>query len=292
LAGFTLIELLVAISILSLLLAIMMPALKKGRELARRAQCAAQMRIIGSSTQTFAADNEGRAPRKNVYPCEGAKSYGDNWRGMLNAHENRRIFDDEHRCINETLKDPGRGRDKVICPSLSPSAADYAVPIYYSEDVAGGAPGKFEWGSYGKKVADISCYTAQYVAYWAAHAPYKKSCDPNLTSYYLGADLSRFYNHGMAILAQESEGDATLGLMRTPAIGHEESPAATFGKVPGFPLCALAVPTPEGLTGGGPYAYRHMAAGCFTYLDGHVGMHGPMENIHRGRCYAPDDVKP
>jgi prepilin-type N-terminal cleavage/methylation domain-containing protein len=59
-SAFTLIELLVVISIISLLMAILLPSLGKAREQARRAACMANLRSIGQSIFIYAHDNDGR----------------------------------------------------------------------------------------------------------------------------------------------------------------------------------------------------------------------------------------
>lgn len=60
--GFTLIELLVVISIISLLVAILLPALAKAREVAKTLQCAAQVRSVGMAMNMYSIDYKGHYP--------------------------------------------------------------------------------------------------------------------------------------------------------------------------------------------------------------------------------------
>jgi|GEM_PF-3123304 len=60
--GFTLIELLVVISIISLLLAILLPALSEAREAAKRTQCLANLKQIMIGGVAYASDHYGLLP--------------------------------------------------------------------------------------------------------------------------------------------------------------------------------------------------------------------------------------
>ena len=60
--GFTLIELLVVIAIIALLMSILMPALSRVREQARRSSCATRVRQHSLSLNMYADENDSKMP--------------------------------------------------------------------------------------------------------------------------------------------------------------------------------------------------------------------------------------
>ncbi len=65
--AFTLIELLVVIAIIALLMAILLPALRRARNQARAVVCQTNLRQWGTTLAIYLEDNEGRFPRRADY---------------------------------------------------------------------------------------------------------------------------------------------------------------------------------------------------------------------------------
>ena len=60
--AFTLIELLVVIAIIAMLVAILIPAVSKALETARRSSCASNLKTLGVAFNSYAADHKGELP--------------------------------------------------------------------------------------------------------------------------------------------------------------------------------------------------------------------------------------
>ncbi len=82
--GFTLVELLVVIGIIAVLIGILLPALSKARESAKRVQCAANLHNWGISCFNFASRNKG------AFPVAFAHQSGNHWPSMLDWDESNR----------------------------------------------------------------------------------------------------------------------------------------------------------------------------------------------------------
>ena len=115
--GFTLIELLVVIAVLAVLMAILLPCLRCGRALARRAACGGQLRQIALAWTAYLGDHEGR-----FYQAWNANLGYGGWRGVnewLSRPLNRYLGLSQDPCESDA-----RG---VHCPADRGGVPDYPL---------------------------------------------------------------------------------------------------------------------------------------------------------------------
>ena len=131
-AGMTLIELLVVISIISVLVGLLLPAVHSARGLARKTACASNLRQLGIALHNYAGANSGRlVPLKvddsvriagtlaGVYPYPGKSRF---WFGLVDADE----------------PDPQRQLDfstGLLAPFMEGNWAAYQCPSFESGHV-------------------------------------------------------------------------------------------------------------------------------------------------------------
>jgi len=108
--AFTLIELLVVIAIIALLIGILLPALGKARETARRALCLSHQRDIGFALFNYADDWKGYIPRATGAPLASTPA----WSFVLRPFLDERANTDDRKggmagVIDEDLGNDSRG---------------------------------------------------------------------------------------------------------------------------------------------------------------------------------------
>lgn len=147
--AFTLIELLVVIAIISILAAMLMPALSTAREAARRTSCINNVRNLGLGFTMYLNDNSG------IYPCARWK-FPDRpktrWGTALDSYIGGSVED--------TTKQSAPGKDNEIvndilrCPSVSNSI--YQLPNADRGDYLRTGSYGYNWMTFGPFTGDPS----------------------------------------------------------------------------------------------------------------------------------------
>jgi len=116
--GFTLVELLVVIGIISILVALLLPAIQRAREAARRTRCVNKMRQIGIAMHNFHDRHKKLPPSCHVRRIEGviADLWGWSWIADL-------LPDLEHQTLYDTL-DFTYNRPLLPHPDPPPTTVD------------------------------------------------------------------------------------------------------------------------------------------------------------------------
>ncbi|MFM1943528.1 MAG: hypothetical protein RI897_2510 [Verrucomicrobiota bacterium] len=119
--GYTLVELLVTLAVLSLLAALLFPALARSRAAAKRVQCLSQLRQLGLAGQLYWDDHGGRS-----FPYRGGATNGGDiyWFGWLaRGAEGERAFDRRQGALEGYLG----GEGVEVCPTLAYGMKDFKL---------------------------------------------------------------------------------------------------------------------------------------------------------------------
>lgn len=126
--AFTLVELLVVIAIIALLIAILLPALRRAKEAGMRISCASNLRALGQAFVMYTQENKGFFPRPAVGVNPADWIY---WQPGRNLNDSR-----ISRMVGKTFQNK-----MFVCPSddvaTHPIAPGTSIPYRYSYTVNG-----------------------------------------------------------------------------------------------------------------------------------------------------------
>ncbi|MGE5610258.1 MAG: type II secretion system protein [Bacillota bacterium] len=131
--AFTLVELLVVIAIIAILIAVLLPALRRAKEAGMRISCASNMRAIGQAFIMYTQENKGSFPAPGVDPNDPA-----NWIYWAPPQNTNPGLNESRiaRCIGKNFQ-----ARMFVCPSddvaTHPVIATYGISYRYSYTVNG-----------------------------------------------------------------------------------------------------------------------------------------------------------
>lgn len=138
--AFTLIELLVVISIISLLIALVLPVLASSRESARRAVCASNARSLAQMFMIYEQDFK-------YFPSSS-------WSGMYRVMETN----------GRTLRDEYNVSEKItLCPSAAEFPSTYAKWSLNNSNSVGSRLGYFYFGGWGGRSINFNIRYGHYI---------------------------------------------------------------------------------------------------------------------------------
>jgi len=257
--AFTLIELLAVVAILALLVAMLMPSLKRARELAYRAMCQANYLTMGRASHIFAAERDGRGPGCGYNSYE-LNAYGNplsaSWMGILNAEH----FRGERIAGVTYYANTGRNKGKIHCPSVAPWGGwGYRYWAMMNHDAHGGEH-VVPWPD--SRVTNTS------TANWYGKVVDPPSVYDSRMGYHLGTRLMDFRNTGWQVLYFECEDNGNHTLRGSHAVD-------VIWQSHGGPPYQY-----------GHHAMRHLGTETMTFLDGHVQSMKPTDQLNRLDRYA------
>ncbi len=134
--GFTLIELLVVIAVIALLMAIILPSLKRAKEAARRITCMSNLKSLASFIHIYTSDFDGKVPSGGT---EGDFAWVDHAGGLAyyNLDEDPAIEEQQREAIRRGLLWPYAGDSIEVfrCPtSRLGQARSYSMPDSFAYD--------------------------------------------------------------------------------------------------------------------------------------------------------------
>jgi prepilin-type N-terminal cleavage/methylation domain-containing protein/prepilin-type processing-associated H-X9-DG protein len=261
-AGFTLIELLVVIAIISVLIALLLPAVQSAREAARRAQCCNNLMQMGLALQSYESAHEVLPP--GVVNLTGPvldqpKGYGFGWLTQVSPYiEMKNVYN--HFNLKVGLYEPENSTTRTnlvrsfLCPSDGGPARD---------------SNRIAMSNYAGVHHDVEAPIAadnHGVLFLNSAVRYEDVTDGTSMTLFVGEKLNDGLDLGWASGTRASLRNTGLGVNRMPA-SSQKGATATSG-LSAAEAAALAKLGEAEFVGG--FGSRHPGGSNFVFGDGSV----------------------
>lgn len=264
--GFTLIELLVVIAIIGILAAILLPALARAREAARRASCANNLKECGLMFKMYANENDGLFPTLKIRSSENGP--------CANWNVSNLCFDGE-----QTYPEYFSDLNILLCPSDPDAQRVFEHAIFHQ------GPDKFD-------ICGLTAFSYVYTGWALRPEDYLiGDADDNMFEPRLGVDTSmalavmlvgvllntsdhnEAFHEDLPPYNHESRGMVTIYRLREGIerfmITDINNPAAAAEAQSNIVVTYDHIGPP--LSRGGYNTFNHVPGGCnVLYMDGHV----------------------
>lgn len=274
--GFTLIELLMVISIISILAALLLPALSRARQMANRAHCMNNLRQFGLVFMLFAGENKDSLPPGKPNKWWGATTRNPNAFPLL--ERNNLIFD-----AAVLYPDYMTDFETLICRSAQTKFTEQQIDRFYMDETF--APENMDpnvtndprWiplrSRYARSLPDVDCVSNQMYTYM----PYAIVTEEQ--GFYLWDEISRlmfngeidFMRKNLVINTNNAPGNSRIFYRQALNIGKVfisdiNDPAFDYVADSNIPVMFDSF----SLYGQGSLNHDVPLGGNVLYLDGHV----------------------